>query len=163
MRGTFYIYASNIGDQPLNVAHCLSATDHYHYKRGHLAGRRDDGTWKVNSNNFLIGIHFTFQTMQLYRSYILVYSILLHVSAVYFSHHRIGILVHSILLHVSAVHFSHHRIGILVHSTLLHVSAAHFSHHRIGKLVRKKRHLLTNSGYKVIVKFLIIINPKTEQ
>jgi len=49
---------------------------------------------------------------------------------------------------------------------MLHVSAAHFSHHRVGyrfsKRVKGERPLLTNNRYEVIVKFLIIIIPKTE-
>jgi len=52
------------------------------------------------------------------------------------------------------------------YSTLLHVSAVYVNHHRAGILVYKnskrgERPLLTNSGYKIIVKFIIII-PKAE-
>jgi hypothetical protein len=47
------------------------------------------------------------------------------------------------------------------YSILQHISAAYFSHHQAGILVHKKSKrgwpLLTNSGYKIIVKFIIII------
>jgi len=51
----------------------------------------------------------------------------------------------SILLHVSAVCFGHHHTRILVHK-----------HSKKWEML-----VLTNSGYNVIVKF-IIITPKTE-
>jgi len=52
------------------------------------------------------------------------------------------------------------------YSTLLHVSAVYVNHHRAGILVYKnskrgERPLLTNSGHKIIAKFIIII-PKAE-
>jgi len=52
-------------------------------------------------------------------------------------------------------------------SEVLHVLVVHISHHQVGywftKGVKGERPLVKNSGYKVIVKFLIIIIiPKIE-
>ena len=48
------------------------------------------------------------------------------------------------------------------HSILQHVSAVYLSHHQVGYKKSKKRPLPTNSGYKSIVEFIIIIL-KTDQ